>query len=92
MDEDDKNVDVLFRRSGTQWPGTKTFIKNAFETCLVVCTRIRHHEYGIEPLVNGLTGKDKSWLADFCQVGGKLRRLALTAPIVNDPDQTLLVE
>ena len=73
-------------------PGTKTFIKNAFETCLVVCTRIRHHEYGIEPLVNGLTGKDKSWLADFCQVGGKLRRLALTAPIVNDPDQTLLVE
>jgi len=67
-------------------------VKNAFETCLVVCTRIRHHEYGIEPLVNGLTGKDKSWLADFCQVGGKLRRLALTAPIVNDPDQTLLVE
>ena len=57
-----------------------------------MCTRIRHHEYGIEPLVNGLTGKDKSWLADFCQVGGKLRRLALTAPIVNDPDQTLLVE
>ena len=57
-----------------------------------MCTRIRNHEYGIDPLVNALSGKDKSWLADFCQTGGKLRRLALTAPIISDPDQTLLFE
>jgi len=34
-------------------------VKNAYETCLVVCTRIRNHEYGIDPLISSLTGKEK---------------------------------
>ena len=37
-------------------------------------------EYGIEPLVNGLTGKDKSWLAD------------LTNGITNDARSNTLIE
>ena len=66
--------------------------KTSFESCLVVMTRIRAGEQKMEEFLSRVPQKEQSWLGDFCRVGGKLRRLALTNPIINEPDMSLLQE
>jgi len=68
-------------------------VKTVFETCLVCMTRIRMGEQRMDDFFSRIpSGKDLTWLTEFCRVGGKLRRLALTQPIITDPDRTLLTE
>ena len=61
--------------------------------CLVCMTRIRSGEQKMDEFLSRVpNGKDQTWLNDFSRVGGKLRRLALTQPVITDPDTTLLTE
>ena len=66
----------------------------AHENCLVLLTRIRSSESKTEELLSRVSGsgKDAIWLTEFCRVGGKLRRMAMTSPIITNPDLTLLSE
>lgn len=56
-------------------------------------TRIRIGDQKMDEFLSRVpSGKDMIWMSDFCRVGGKLRRLALTQPIIANPDRTMLIE